>query len=222
MFAFIQARMEAIKVLIVDDHQIMIDGLKKCINPLNDLEVCGELLSGTSVVDFLDNHPSDVILLDISMPEKSGLEVAKEIKKIFPDQKIIMLTMHDDLKNINEAIQLGVDGYILKNTGVEELEKAIKRVYNGQKYFSDEVSAKVINEINSEAGKNGSRRKTEIRLTRREKQIVDLILEEFTSSEIGEKLNISSATVETHRKNIMKKADVRNTAGLVKWALNKN
>lgn len=214
--------MEAIKILIVDDHQMMIDGLKKCINPIRDLKVTGELLNGDSVIDHLNENPTDVVLLDISMPGKNGLEVAKEIKKRNSDQRVIMLTMHDDLRQINEAIRIGVDGYVLKNTGVEELEKAIKRVHDGQKYFTEDVTLKVIEDISSKSSKVSKVRSGPVKLTRREKQILDLILEEFTSPEIGQKLNISLATVETHRKNLMKKADVRNTAGLVKWALKSN
>ena len=199
-----------INVLLADDHAIVIDGLKAVLDDHETIEVCGEAKNGKEVLNLLENGLNvDVAVLDINMPEMDGLTCAKKIKSLFPEVKIIILTMYAQKGFIEEIVKIGVEGCLLKNNTGKELKEAITRVSNG-KYYYDMI-------------KTFTENKNEIyqyKLSEREIEILKLLADGLTSSQIAEKLFISEFTVKTHRKNILKKADVHNTSQLIQFALN--
>ena len=205
-----------IKVLLVDDHKIILDGLRLLIDGRSEISIVGEALTGEAAVRFVEGQEVDVVLLDIDLPDKSGFEVCKSIKSKKAGIKVIALTMHDESAYILKMIKMGVDGYILKNAGKETLFQAISGVMQGQRYFSPEVTQSLL---------SGKRSETRVRpagtiekLTRREKEILQLVTEEMTTEQIAQRLFISPTTVITHRKSLLRKLNAKNTAGLVRAA----
>lgn len=204
-----------INVAIVDDHQMLLEGLKMMLSAEKDIEVSHIYNSGE---DFLQNFDSDiqVILLDISMPGLSGIEVCKKIKSKKPDVQVIALSMYNQPSYINRMIKAGASGYLLKNSGKKEIITAIKKVIVGDQYFPPNIIKALVNIDRSDQAKSNLPT-----LTRREKQILQLIANEMTTHEIADDLHISLNTVESHRKNLLSKFDVRNSIGLVKKAMEK-
>ncbi len=203
-----------LNILLVDDHKIIIDGIITMLQDESHISSMEYALSGKEAIDKVNEEAPDLILLDINLPDKSGFEVCKEIKKQHPEVKIIALTMHDDSGYINKMIKNGVDGYILKNTGKQELLKAINAVMNDGRYFSNEV----IESLTAGTTVPKTPRTSDFiqKLTRRETEILKLIVEEMTTEEISAKLFISASTVISHRKSLLRKLNAKNTAGLVK------
>lgn len=203
-----------IKILLVDDHKIIIDGIMTMLEQEESIASLEYALNGAETLAKIKNEKPDLILLDINLPDKSGFELCKEIKGKYADIKIISLTMHGDSGYINKMIKNGVDGYILKNTGKQELLNAISSVMNGGRYFSSEV----INSLTAGSTVPKTPKTSDFiqKLTRREKEILKLIVEEMTTEEIGEKLFISASTVVSHRKSLLRKLNAKNTAGLVR------
>jgi DNA-binding NarL/FixJ family response regulator len=201
-------------ILLVDDHQIIIDGLKGLLEGEENIGNLYEARNGAETFKAVMNHPVDLLLLDINLPDKSGFDICQELKSQLGCPKIIALTMHGNAGYINKMIKAGVDGYLLKNTGREELLKAIHTIMGGERYFSKEVMDALL------AGQSQIKKpKTSDfiqKLTRREKEILKLITEEYTTDEIASKLFISSTTVITHRKSLLRKVNAKNVAGLVK------
>ncbi len=205
-----------IKVLIADDHQLLIEGLKATLHDIKDITVVAQANDGYQVLKILESQTKvDVILMDINMPKLDGLECTKMVSKKFPDIKVIALTQYSEKRFVKRMIKYGASGYLLKDTSQHILETAIKKVYEGGKYFSDQLTLQLVNlELKMEDTKS-----LFPKLTRREIEILDLIGKEYSSTEIAEKLHISFHTVESHRSNLMLKAGVKNTAGLVRWAV---
>jgi len=205
-----------VKVLIVDDHQVLIDGVKSLFENDPNIQIAFEALTGASAIETAISNDVDVVLLDINLPDQSGFEVCKAIKSKKENIKIIALTMHGESGYISKMIKHKVDGYLLKNTGKDKMFEAIKTVMDGEKYFSKEVTDSLI------SGMHQSRKpKTSDfiqKLTKREREILHLIIDEFTTDEIAKKLFIASTTVITHRKSLLRKLNAKNTAGLVKAA----
>lgn len=206
-----------IKVVIVDDHQMFIDGIKGLIQSMPNISVVGEANNGIDLIDVLANTKADAILMDMSMPKMNGLEATKHVVKHYPDIKILMLTMHDSRNHIEKLLKAGATGYILKNTGIEELQKAIETVVTGEAYYSPQVTQRIMEGFHQK--KKVENEYGEVDITDREKEVLALIAQEFTTSEIAEKLFISPHTVESHRKNLISKLGVRSAAGLVKYAV---
>lgn len=209
--------MNQIKLLIVDDHKVLADGIMALLNQVEDIHFAQHTLSGKETLSYLVDHPEiDVVLLDINLPDMNGVEVCKNIRKKYPDLKVLALTMHHEPGYITKMIKAGAHGYLLKNTGKEELLKAIYALYNGETYFSQQVKNYLVQGFHQDGKKSapGSIQK----ITRREKEILQLIVEEFTTEEIAEKLFISATTVISHRKSLLRKLQAKNTAGLVKAA----
>jgi DNA-binding NarL/FixJ family response regulator len=201
-----------IKIIIADDHSIIRDGLKALLekNPL--FAVVGEAANGLELIELLKVKSCDIVCTDISMPAMDGVEATKQIDKKYPKIKIICLSMHEQVDYIKKMMEAGAVGYIFKDSSQEELQLAIETVYQGKKYFNQKLFDILLNDKKS-ASKN------EVVLSTREKEILKLIAEEFTNAEIAEKLFISVRTVDTHRQNLLQKLDVKNTAGLVKYAI---
>lgn len=212
-----------IRIHLADDHQVLIDGLTNLLQTVENFEVVGNSLDGTTVYnDIIQSNP-DILILDISMPKKDGIEVVKELLQKEFQCKIIILSSYDDLKIIKEVMKLGVKGYLTKKCAGENIIEAIEAVYQGQEYFCDSVREKIFNIFSHNNPKlNKNIQVDNPILSAREVEIITLIALEYSGKEISEQLFISTNTVETHRKNIMKKLQIKSTIGLVKYALKNN
>jgi DNA-binding NarL/FixJ family response regulator len=202
---------EKIKILVADDHPMIIEGLTLALSGSDSVSVVAKAREGEEVLSNLRKESVDVILLDINMPGLNGFETIKKIKPEYPEIKIIVLTMYDKPEFIRSVIESGANGYLLKNTGKDEMILAIQKVYRGETFFSQDVQ-KILKK--EESDPNSS-----VHLTRREKEVLCLIAREKTTPEIAEELFISTHTVDTHRKNLLAKLNVKNAAGLVKYAM---
>jgi DNA-binding NarL/FixJ family response regulator len=211
--------MEKLKILIADDHKIFRDGIKALLDKEKNLVVAGDVSNGNEAYEFIKSQRVDVILMDIDMSEGGGLEATVRIRKEFPEVNILVLSMHGEYNYILKMIEAGASGYILKNAGKEEMLIAIGSVASGGTYFSKEVSSKLFENIHKPSGKD--QYPDNIPITKRETEILKLIAQEYSNSEIAEKLFISIRTVDTHRRNLIEKLGVKNTAGLVKYAIRK-
>lgn len=203
--------MNTINILIADDHQLIIDGLKSLLKNQDGINVSAEANNGREALRMLSFLPVDVILMDIDMPVMNGIETLKEVKNQYPDVKVIIISMHNEAGMIRSLIDLGANGYMLKSCTQDELLGAIRKVADGQSYFSTDVTMALLKQANP--GQN-----TEF-LTERETEILKLIAAGFSNKEIGDKLFISHRTVDTHRTNLMKKLGVSNIAGLISYAI---
>ncbi|HBR54854.1 MAG TPA: response regulator transcription factor [Flavobacteriaceae bacterium] len=206
-----------IHVFIVDDHKMVIDGMKLLLKDEATIKVVGTALNGEEGLVEIPKQPVDVVLLDINMPGMNGIETCKELLKLNPDLKIVAISMHKESSLIKLMLNNGAKGYVLKNAGQDEVIDAIKTVNEGKMYLDDTVNEIVLNSVL----KNGSEKVTSPfpTLSRREKDVLKLILDECTTQEIADKLFISFGTVETHRRNMLIKTGARNTAGLVRTAI---
>ncbi len=209
--------MQKLRILLVDDHQIIIDGLKSLLQDNLQIVEISQALTAAEAYALLAAQPIDIALLDINLPDQTGFEVCKTLKQRMPELRIIALTMHSESGYIAKMVRAGVDGYLLKNTGKEELIEAIEMVAEGGRYFSKEVTSSLLDSLQN----GGKAKKSGIvqKLTRREKEILALIVDELTTEAIAAKLFISPATVISHRKNLLIKLNAKNTAGLVKAAI---
>ncbi len=206
---------EKIKLLIADDHQVVQDGIKLLLRKTDSIEILGTSNNGQEAIDFIKLNPIDVLLTDISMPEVDGLELTKWVKENHPDIKVIVLSMHNDNSIVQEAVMAEADGYVLKNTGRKELEEAILKVAHGGVYYSDEIVKIIMSGVKQEQ-RIASNTKV---LSDREIEVLQLVCDELTSNEIAEKLFLSPKTIETHRKNILKKTGTKSIVGLIKFAI---
>jgi DNA-binding NarL/FixJ family response regulator len=183
---------------------MFIDGLKALLNFSDDIKVVGESLSGKQCIEELHEKQVDVLITDISMPEMKGDELAKNVTNLFPSIKILALSMHHDIMYINKMIQAGAIGYVLKNTGAEELEEAIRLVYQGKTYYSPQVKEAIIRGYSKEKSKTFKvmDEDRQLILTPREKEVIQLVIKGFSSSEVAEQLDLSYHTITSHRKNL--------------------
>jgi len=211
-----------IKVALVDDHQLLVDGIKILLDEHPAVEIALTAYNGNELIEALKHQEVDIVMLDINMPEMDGVETIKVLKKEFPKINTLILSTLDDAKLIKKMLKLGAMGYVLKNTSKEELVKAIETVNDGDYYFTPAIQRKVLAlpaEKEKKEKKSYNRGGHHATLTNREIEIIRLITEEYTGPEIAKELFISINTVETHRKNIIQKLGVKNTIGLVKYAL---
>ena len=206
------------RLLLVDDHQIILDSLSLLFSSIPNIEIAGIVNESRKVKTFLETHEVDIVITDLNMPQMSGIDLTLQIKEFYPDIKVLLLTMVEDAPHIREAIKAGVNGYVLKKAGKDELEKAILSLIAGKKYYSEAV----IDELaatSDEEDLNEAQPETMLHLTSREIEILKLVAQELPSNKIGEMLFISMATVETHRRNLMQKLGSKTSIGLVKYAL---
>ena len=201
--------------MLVDDHQIMMDGIKALLKNERAFSIIAETTKQLTVLDLIGKKSPDIVIADISMPELNGVELTKLIKQKYPEVKVLALSMHNDKQTITEMLQAGISGFVLKNTGKKELIDALEKIADGGMYFSEAISLEI---MRSTASSNAA---IETSLTPREIEIVKLIGAELNNAQIGDKLFISERTVETHRKNIFRKINVKSVAGLMKYALEK-
>jgi DNA-binding NarL/FixJ family response regulator len=207
--------MPKFKILIADDHAMVRDGLKNLIRQNKDYSVVGEASNGQEALSLYETLRPDLLILDISMPDRNGMEVAKEIIEKDSTASIIILSMYDGEDYISRCIELGVKGYVVKNESGTELDFAISSVLQGKNYFSRVAQDVIFKKYSLTVGKK-KQREEQVKLTKREIEIVMLISDGLTSQQMADKLFISARTVETHRANLMKKVGVRNAVELVK------
>lgn len=198
------------KILLADDHFLVLDGLEVLLSTFEFVDKTQSVLNFMELKEVLKEQSFDVLLLDIHFGKHDGRAIIQEIKQLIPDMKVIALTSHSDSVTIKSSVNAGFDGYLLKIDGREEIEKALKAVMNDEKYFSPKTQQVFFETQTS---------KTKTELTEREKEILQLIVQEKTTKEIAEQLCVSEKTVETHRASIMQKLEVKNIAGMVKKAI---
>lgn len=207
-----------IKVLIADDHQLFREGLVNLLFSAPDIEVIAQAENGLEAIQMSKNLKPDVILLDIAMPKMNGIEAAKELKKVMPNLKIVTVSMHSDKQYVKGVLEAGVDGYLLKNCTYRQLTDAIKSVYAGKKFLSEDITELVISGYlepsNSDSDEYNS-------LSEREKEIFLLFAKGKSTREIGEKLFISVKTVGTHKQHILEKLNLKTNADMLKYGLKK-
>ncbi|WP_291113610.1 response regulator transcription factor [Flavobacterium sp. UBA6135] len=208
-----------IKIYLADDHQVLIDGMLAVLKTNALFEVVGHALNGENIIEKVCAVKADILIMDINMPIRDGIEVLKEFSVKGYCCKVIVLSSYDDYKLVKEVIKLGASGYLSKECAGENIIEAITTVANGTPYYSQNIRDKIINSVTNNGDSNSM---LGVPLTNREIEILKLISLEYSGKEIGEELFISPSTVETHRKNLIKKLNVKNTIGLVKYALKNN
>lgn len=206
-----------IKVLLADDHEIILDGIRSILKNEEDIEVVATATNGEEAVRYIEHNLVDVAVLDINMPVINGITATKMIQGNSPNTKVLILSMYEEDEFIDEVFEAGCRGYILKNKGQEELVKAIRRVHKGSPYFGERIQ-----EIMLRQHKEAKKPKEEVvNLTKRELEVLKLIASELTSAEISDKLSIAESTVNTHRRNLIEKLGVKSSLGLGTYALRK-
>ena len=210
-----QGGVEKKKVLLVDDHLMFIDGIKDILVKNTHYEIVGLCTNGKEALEFLKENFVDILVTDINMPEMSGIQLTKIVKDEMPDIKVMVLSMYDDREIIHDIVMSEAEGYILKNAGKQELLKSLNKISEGGTYYSNEVMHIITDNY---VTKQKAAEKTKD-LTARELEILKLICQEHSTPEIAEMLCISPLTVETHRKNILRKAKVKTIVGLIRFAI---
>jgi two-component system, NarL family, nitrate/nitrite response regulator NarL len=208
---------DKINILLADDHQMMLDGLKDILGTQDGFVVKAEANNGQAAYERIEESPQQyqLLLTDISMPLLSGTELCRMVKAKYPHIQVLILSMYDNPTAVKEAIFAEADGYILKNAGRGELLKALHKIVNGGTYFSQDIVPIIYNQYNKQKLQDEQLGQ----LTTREREILALIVKEFTSEEIAAKLFISKKTVDNHRTNILDKTNCKSTVGLVKFAI---
>ncbi len=204
------------RVLICDDHRIVLDSLSLLISTMKELEVAAIVNDPREVPELITRLDVDILLTDMTMPFLNGVELASEVLKIRPEMKVLMLTVAEDEATIKKAIRAGVKGYVMKKADRKELETALLTVGRGGEYFGNEVLRELMSPSSDPEGAPADN------VTKRELEIIRLIAQEMSTSEIAEKLYLSTGTVETHRHNILRKLGVKNAVGIIKYAMKHN
>jgi len=206
-----------IHLLLVDDHIVVTEGIRLLLHDVDDIKCVAEARNGVQALETLTKTKADVAIMDIEMPEMNGIKCTEIMQQRFPDVKVIAISIYADYPHVQAMIKAGAKGYLLKNCGKQELEQCIRKVHAGGTFFSDDLTDTLLSGMQGKTIKKDGQYLPS--LSRREKEILRLILDESTTGEIAEKLFITVGTVETHRHNMMNKLGVRNTAGLVRMAI---
>jgi DNA-binding NarL/FixJ family response regulator len=201
---------------------MFVDGIDSILSTEKNIQVVGRCYDGPSTVEFIKENDADILLLDVNLPGMNGIDVCKSMAKTSSKTKIIAISMFNEESYVTEILNNGAQGYILKNTGREELLKAIDTVMNGKSYFSKEVTQTIMKGLMKSRKASNASTKFIPKVSRREKEVLKLIIEEFTTQEIANQLFISLKTVESHRSSLLAKLNARNSAGLVRIALENN
>ncbi|HEV7330497.1 MAG TPA: response regulator transcription factor [Flavisolibacter sp.] len=208
----------AIKIVLADDHELFRDGFSVMANKEPDIDLIGQAVDGEELLFLVESLQPEVVITDIKMPKRDGIEVMQEMKKSFPHIGVIALTNYDEDYLIVEMLEAGASGYLLKTAHKEEIVEAIKTVYRDKTYYCQHTSAKLAQLI-AKSSFNSYRKKKKVEFNERERQIIRMICEGLTNKEIAARLFLSPRTIETHRENIMSKMDENSTAGLVVYAI---
>lgn len=210
------------KILLVDDHKLIRDALNSYFDGDDEFDVVDEAGNGQEALILLKTIKVDVVMLDISMPVMDGIVCAKEIRNLYPDIKVLALSMMNDNQFIKQMLATGALGYILKNSGEEEIKKALRKVYAGESYYSAEVAETVMQNMMKGGIKRNNKLVVDLPLTSREEEVLHLIIKEYSNQEIADELFISPRTVDAHKRNLLEKTGSKNIAGLVLYAIEKN
>ncbi|RXK86539.1 response regulator [Filimonas effusa] len=206
---------KTIEVVITDDHPIVVNGLKKVLDDFEHIQVTAVFHNGNDLLQSIAAHQPNVLVLDMHLPDTTGIEIARIVTKKYPAVKILVLSSSDIILQVKKMLQIGCAGYLLKDSDDLTIVAAIETVFNGGQYLSPSLHQRVVDDM----FKTRNIEKKQALLTKREKEVLQLIIDELTSQEIAAKLFISPHTVENHRISLMQKLEVKNTAGLVKKAL---
>ncbi len=207
----------AIKVLIADDHKMFRDGLRTLLQRHSGVEVIAEAEDGLQALKLVEEKDPDVVIMDISMPELNGIETTRKISSDFPNTKVVMLSMHSDRRFVVEALKAGAAGYLLKDSAFEELVQVIQKVQNDQVYLSSKINDIILKEYIQMVKRGGASAFTV--LSPREREVLQLLAEGKSTRQIADLLKVSIKTIETHRKQIMDKLEIRSVAELTKYAI---
>ena len=207
--------MEPIRILLVDDHRIILDGIQGLLKEMSGMECVGTCANGVEALAAVEHLAMDVVLMDIDMPVLDGIAALERIKRDKPQLKVIMLSMHDEPAMVQRVLEMGADGYLVKNCGRAELMLAIRNVHAGQRHFASALVEGLLEHRQERAVQNELLRD----LSEREVEVLAALAEGLGNKEIGDRLFISPRTVDTHRTNLMKKLDIHNVAGLVRVAM---
>lgn len=208
--------MKPVRVLLADDHTLVRAGIRSLLQSIPDVEVVAEAQDGKQALQLIAEHRPDIVLLDIAMPVLNGLETASRVAKAYPNVRVVMLSMHASEEYVLQALRVGAVGYLLKGASTEELRMAIEAVACGEAYLSPPVSKHLVSayvsRVSGEAGPLA-------RLTRRQREMLQLVAEGRSNKEIAQLMDIGLKTVETHRTELMKRLDIHDVAGLVRFAI---
>lgn len=206
-----------IKILLVDDHKILRDGICSIVKGYSDMEVIGEAADGNEALRLVEELSPDVVIMDISMPELNGIDATRRIIADHPGIKVIALSMHHDKQFVSEIFKAGASGYLLKDCAFDELEQAVRIVMDGKTYINPQIASLVIETFVNQPQPSGH--KAFSLLTQREREVLQLIAEGHSTKEIASSLKISAKTIESHRRQVMGKLNIRNVAELTKYAI---
>jgi len=209
-----------IQVLLAEDHNIVRNGIKMLLGSDKEIHVAGEATNGKEALDFISNNAGiDVILADINMPELDGISLIKEAHNLKPDIKVVILSMHDNDKYVSQAFQEGASGYLLKSVSADEMIFSLKHVKAGGKYLCSELSIKMLDKLSQKSVNSVSENVSNIEFSMREIEVLHLIADGLTNSEMSEKLFLSKRTIEGHRQSLIEKTGSKNTAALIRYAV---
>ncbi len=208
------------KIIIADDHPLIAEGVSANLKTMAQAEIVCMATNGQEVLDYLDGHEADLVLMDLEMPEMNGLDCSRKIRVQFPEVRVIILSMYEEPELVSQFRELGIKGYLLKTSPMEEIQQAILDVMNGGSHYSQEIMQKVGQESFSNVSPVPSFQTSSLvnRLSKRELEIIPLFSKGYTNAQIAEMLFLSARTVETHRSNIFKKTKTKNIAELIRFA----
>jgi DNA-binding NarL/FixJ family response regulator len=206
--------MNKVKLLVVDDHPILRGGIVSLLEKAENIEVTCEAKNGAEAIKCIEKGMPDVVLMDINMDGKLDVTTTETIKHRWPEIKVLAFSMHKEAQVIRRMLKAGASGYILKNATHQEVLRAIETVMNGSSYYGQEV----LDSMNQSSSSDGDEQ-DEVVISNREKEVLHFVAKEFTNQEIAEEINVSLRTVETHKRNLIKKLKVKNVVGLVRFAI---
>jgi DNA-binding NarL/FixJ family response regulator len=211
--------MKRIRIFLVDDHQLVRDGIKALLTSAEDITILGEASTGKECFEKITLEPPDILILDISLPDMTGIEITQRVTETIPETRVLILSMYTDEDFILNSVKAGARGYLPKNTSREELLAAIHAIYEGEEFFADSISRILLRGYLRKAKEDDTISPAPVTLTSREIEILKLFAEGFINKEISDKLDISIRTVETHKNHIMKKLELKSTVELIKYAI---
>ena len=214
--------MDIVSILIVDDHQLILNGITEMLKPVKNIKIIGRAMDGKEAIEKAMELKPDIIFMDISMPVLNGIEATRIITDKLPEVKILALTQHEENEYVVQVLNAGGSGYLLKNSKKEEFELAIETVLNGNKYLNKEMADQMITSLVQQNSATQEDKQEEIHLTKREIEIIQKIADDLSNQQIANELNISLRTVETHRRNLMQKLKVKTVVALLKYAAKRN
>ena len=211
--------MKRITVLLVDDHQIVREGLRSLVKRERDIEVVGEAETGREAISLVKNLRPAVVVMDIAMPLLNGLEATRQIRKSFPDTKVIILSAHNDDAYVEQVVNLGASGFLLKQASLHDLATAIREVEKGGTFFSPDITKRLRSHNQQSQDREGNFKKKNNHLSSREMEVLQLIAEGRPNKQVAVELGVSFKTVDKHRQHLMSKLDIHDVAGLTRYAI---